>query len=99
MDVSQVLHLDAARALATLAAKKERFGLIFLDPPYDRGLPGEILPLVARKDLLAPGGLMVVEHSRGEELAAVYQHLACRDERCYGDTVISFYEHRPETSG
>jgi 16S rRNA (guanine(966)-N(2))-methyltransferase RsmD len=98
-DVSQVLPQDAARALATLAAQGERFGLIFLDPPYGKGLPGQILPLVARNNLLAQEGLVVVEHRRGEEMADNYQHLARRDERGYGDTVISLYEHQPETSG
>lgn len=99
MEAGQILPQDAVRALAALAARGERFDLIFLDPPYSQGLAEAIVPLVARTGLLAPEGILVVEHRRDEDLAETYPPLARRDQRRYGATLISFYENQPEPSG
>ena len=40
---------------------KEKFDLIFLDPPYDSGYMPAALGLIAEGDLLAPGGIVVCE--------------------------------------
>ena len=45
---------------------------------------------LAKLHLLAPGGQIVAEHSRLEDLADVYHHLRRNDQRRYGDTMISF---------
>ena len=42
-------------------AKKERFDLIFLDPPYDSPYMAQALALISDGGLLAPGGLIVCE--------------------------------------
>jgi 16S rRNA (guanine966-N2)-methyltransferase len=90
-NVSQVLPLPAGKALPRLAAAGGHFSLIFLDPPYGYGIPDTMLALLAQRNLLAPDGRIIVEHSRREELAAVYQHLVRNDQRRYGATLISFY--------
>jgi 16S rRNA (guanine966-N2)-methyltransferase len=89
--VSRIMPLPAGKALSRLAAAGEHFSLIFLDPPYGQGIPDTILLLLAQKNLLAPNGRIIVEHSRLEELAAAYQHLRRQDQRRYGATLISFY--------
>jgi 16S rRNA (guanine966-N2)-methyltransferase len=89
--VSRVLPLPAGKGLPRLAAAGEQFSLVFLDPPYGYGIPDTILLLLAQKNLVIPDGRIIVEHSRREELAAVYQHLVRSDQRRYGATLISFY--------
>ncbi|MFH1092190.1 MAG: 16S rRNA (guanine(966)-N(2))-methyltransferase RsmD [Pseudomonadota bacterium] len=44
------------------------FDLIFLDPPYGRGLAGRSLALAAGMNLTAPGATALVEHAPSEEL-------------------------------
>jgi 16S rRNA G966 N2-methylase RsmD len=61
-------------------AAGERFSLIFLDPPYGRGLAATHLLLLAGKNLLAPDGCVIVEHSRLDDLAEQYQDLRRRPE-------------------
>jgi 16S rRNA (guanine966-N2)-methyltransferase len=91
-EASRVLPLSADRALPRLAAAGERFSLIFLDPPYEYGIPDMMLSLLAQLNLVTPNGRIVVEHSRREELALVYQQLVRNDQRRYGATLISFYQ-------
>jgi 16S rRNA (guanine966-N2)-methyltransferase len=75
-----------------------RWGWIFLDPPYGSHETGELdkaLGLVAKKALLADGGLIVAEHewrhAPAERFAGVNGTLALFDRRRYGQTAVSFY--------
>lgn len=45
---------------------EDRFGLIFLDPPYEGGLMEAALERIRRGRLLQPGGLIVCESLREE---------------------------------
>ena len=52
-----VVQGDALRFLEG----RERYGLIFIDPPYRSGLYGELLEKIKHFDKLQRGGIMVVE--------------------------------------
>lgn len=58
-DGVDVRHGDALALLRDLAARGERFDLVFLDPPFGAGLHAPAL--AACVPLLAPGGLVYVE--------------------------------------
>jgi 16S rRNA (guanine(966)-N(2))-methyltransferase RsmD len=94
-ELSRVLPVAADKALHRLAVQSEHFSLIFLDPPYGYGIAARILSLMAQKNLVVPGGLIIAEHSRQEELAEVYQSLVRNDQRRYGATMVSFYSCGP----
>lgn len=89
---ARVMPLPVARALKKLAAQGARFDLIFLDPPYGRGLAAATLEAVANLDLLHPQGLLVVEAGRRENLPEQVGSLSLRQSRHYGDTQVAFYE-------
>jgi 16S rRNA (guanine966-N2)-methyltransferase len=93
-ELSRVLPLATEKALPRLAAAGEYFSLILLDPPYGHGLAAANLLLLAKIKLLAPGGQIVVEHSRLEVLAEAYHYLTQHDQRRYGATMVSFYTCR-----
>lgn len=88
---AQVWVLPAARALRKLAAAGEKFDLIFLDPPYERGLVRTTLEAIDKADLLDARGKVVVEHSTREAVARDYGALLLNDQRRYGDTLLSFF--------
>jgi 16S rRNA (guanine966-N2)-methyltransferase len=80
-----------------------QWGWIFLDPPYDSHATGELdkaLGLVAKKGLLANGGLIVAEHewrhAPAERFTANNGTLALFDRRRYGQTAVSFYRHQED---
>lgn len=81
-----------ARALRALAKRADTFDLIFLDPPYDQGLMGSSLKLIAQGHLLSAWGILVGEHSAREAVQPSYDSLVQYDQRRYGDTLLSFFK-------
>jgi 16S rRNA (guanine966-N2)-methyltransferase len=76
-----------ARNATRLGANPEAgFDLVFLDPPYGRGLGARAVAAAAAGGWLAPGALVVLEERVGE---AAPGGLTLIDARRYGDTMIS----------
>ena len=61
-DNGQILRKDVGAALKSLE-KGAPFDLIFMDPPYGRGLERQVLEYLAHSSLLAEEGTVVVEAS------------------------------------
>ncbi len=66
------------------------FDLIFMDPPYDKGYAGITLAKDRFLDLLAPGGIVIVEQSHRECLANPMNGLDIYRQKKYSKTFISF---------
>lgn len=66
-----------------------RFDLVFLDPPYE--LPELDDAIRHAAALTAPGGRVVVEHSKKREIAAVVPGLRKYRTLTAGDSALSFY--------
>ena len=64
--------------------------LIFLDPPYGKGLGVKALDAAKTKGWIAPDALIVWEESTAQIAPTGYTTL---DQRRYGDTWISFLRH------
>lgn len=60
-----VSRMDYSEYLKSVAGK-ERFDIVFLDPPYSRSIKDEILKKVARADILNDGAIVVCETDRDE---------------------------------
>lgn len=88
---TKVWPLPVTAALKKLAGQGERFGLVFLDPPYGGGKAAAALQILASLELLSAGAHVVVEHGRRETLPAESGHLRRTELRRYGDTQVAFY--------
>jgi len=91
--------VDAAHVLVAsvpprlpLPGDFDRFDLVLLDPPYDRGLVRPALEWLAANRLVAPGGWVVVERSAREEMPSNLENLALIREKPYHETIVSFLE-------
>lgn len=86
-----VYRLEARKALKKLT---ERYGVVFLDPPYEDEMLLEILEDVAKSQL--PGGqaTIVMEHSPKYELTTTYGEFHMVKQLHHGDTCISIYQRR-----
>jgi len=91
-DRVQVLPLPVQGALRKLAARGEQFDLIFLDPPYGRGLAAATLKALEGSGLISPKARVVAEHSHREILPERVGSLKLNQSRRYGDTQVAFYE-------
>jgi 16S rRNA (guanine966-N2)-methyltransferase len=67
------------------------FALIFIDPPYGRGLIPPLLEELVASKCIDRGSWVVVETGKAEELPESVHHLNSADSRVYGDTKISLY--------
>lgn len=65
------------------------FDIIFLDPPYNKGLVIPTLDLIANKVRFIP--LVVIEHHHKERLPSIIGPLKLSNKRCYGETSLSLY--------
>lgn len=87
---TKVIKGNAVKLIADLSAKGEKFDFIFCDPPYNKGLPAQIIEQVAKYDIVLPGGYLIIEHSQHEslpELTMKFELIRCEK---YGETLISF---------
>jgi 16S rRNA (guanine(966)-N(2))-methyltransferase RsmD len=83
------VRADARRAIPRIARDGRSFGVVFADPPYNLGWARELPELIARNwGVVSDGGVFVLERSSRETPAEIF---VPRDDRIYGDTVLSFY--------
>lgn len=91
-DRARVVNGDA---LAFLSSTKEKFDLIFIDPPYAAELWEAALEAISRFDILADHGIIVCESPMEQELpelaAPYFLHRTYR----YGKIKVTTY-HREE---
>jgi 16S rRNA (guanine966-N2)-methyltransferase len=87
---AEVLPREVQAGIRVLEGRGESFDLIFLDPPYGKGLAGATLKVLAQSSIIAPGALIVAEHSLTDSLESIAS-LQMVDERKYGRTRVSFF--------
>lgn len=92
-DRAIVFREELSRGLGFLAKKLPGtvFSLVFVDPPYRKGLSERTLTELAAAALLAAGALVVVEDDAGVRLPSRVGELVIEDQRHYGDTGLWFY--------
>jgi 16S rRNA (guanine(966)-N(2))-methyltransferase RsmD len=98
---ARVRQAPALRALRVLSRAEERFDLVFLDPPYEKGWVEKVLTILGGADLVREGGIVAAEHSRREPVREGYGSLRLERQKRYGETLLSFFrrveeERRPE---
>lgn len=97
-DRATVLNLELRRAVAWLLKRGQAFDLIFADPPYHEGWGAALLSVKGLPALLAPEGILIVEHSVREPLT-VPPEWRIDSDREYGETVLSFLNPAPWEGG
>ena len=75
-------------------AGKQRYDLIFLDPPYALNLIGDALDRLTRADMIAQGALIICESDSAEPVSR--EGLTVRRHARYGKIYITLLEKVPE---
>jgi 16S rRNA (guanine(966)-N(2))-methyltransferase RsmD len=94
----RIVRQDARVALAALADARERFDVIYLDPPYDSNLYEASLEQAGRTELLAEHGVVVAEHFHKRALPERIGGLTRSRQVRVGDHRLSFYRRQPESA-
>jgi len=70
---------------------KEKFDIIFLDPPYAEVFLENALKCIAEIDILQTGGIIVTERPVGKELPWEFEGFTRSKDYKYGHTVLTIY--------
>jgi len=88
-----VVRGDALRLLAG-AVPGGPFDIVFVDPPYGKGLEGAVLRRLSSWQGLAPGARVLVEHASGDEPGPEHGPLVLERRERYGSTEVDFLRAR-----
>ena len=77
--------------MAYLRRCKEKFDIIFLDPPYSEVFLENALKMITEIDILQSGGIIATEYPLGKVLPAELAEQFQAKEYRYGKTVLTLY--------
>lgn len=87
----RVVQATVEQGLPLLANTEAPFDIVFFDPPYGGPEGKKALNTVGRCAILAPAGLVGIEHDRRTVLPLTIGPLQQWKRHRYGDTVLSLY--------
>ncbi|MDP3804398.1 MAG: 16S rRNA (guanine(966)-N(2))-methyltransferase RsmD [Candidatus Omnitrophota bacterium] len=87
----EIIRANASSLLPRLEKEAEKPDIIFLDPPYHKGIARKCLINIDSYDILSPIGFVIVEHFKKDNIAVDLKSLILEKERRYADTVISIF--------
>ena len=77
--------------MAYLRSCKEKFDIIFLDPPYAEVFLENSLKMITEIDILQSGGIIVAERPIGKELPWEFPGFERSRDYKYGNTLVTIY--------
>ncbi len=83
----KVVRGDVFRFLSSFSGRA--YDIVFADPPYDHSRFGEIPELILASGAVAPGSLMIIEHSKKHDFSMLP---GFREQRVYGSVNFSIIE-------
>ncbi len=78
-------------AMRFVEGTKEKFSVIFLDPPYNKGFIGPVIEAIVEKDLLLNDGIIVLESDFSDEHSE-FSGLDILKQRKYGRSYVTIYK-------
>jgi 16S rRNA (guanine966-N2)-methyltransferase len=87
---ARIISWDIERNLNCLQSHDRPYNLIFLDPPYHKGMLLPTLSHLKTNRALIPDACLVLEHGSPDELPLPIADFGLLDQRRYGKTLVSF---------
>lgn len=91
---AEVVNKDAFSAMTRLSHQNEIFDLLFMDPPYAEGLCLDTIREAEKLGLVMPGGFVVAECRKRDDLPEELGSLRQVMTRKYGQTKLVIYQKR-----
>jgi 16S rRNA (guanine(966)-N(2))-methyltransferase RsmD len=88
------IRLIKSNVFRYLKSTKQKFDLIFADPPYDLENIPEIYDLIFKKELLSDKSLLIIEHPAEIDFS-LYKHFLMK--KTYGSVNFSFFDPEVES--
>ena len=89
-----IIRAPAGRAFETIRRMSSftPFDIVLLDPPYDHSVEDA---LTGTDGLLAPSGVLVIEHAKRAAVPPEVGRLVCSRHLVSGESALAFYACRP----
>jgi len=87
----EIIGLSVQAALPLLQGRGAAFDLIFIDPPYGKGLAHATMETLAMGTLCRAQAVVLCEYFIRDRIEECYGALSRFDTRRYGQTMVSFY--------
>ncbi|MPN30137.1 hypothetical protein SDC9_177595 [bioreactor metagenome] len=91
LDVVEIYNTDYKNAIDKFALNNRKFDIIFIDPPYSKGIAQDALDRIEKSGIIADEGTVIVEHEEKDAMPDHKGKLILTDQRKYGGTKLSFY--------
>jgi len=89
-NMARVIMGDVGRTITQLEKKRQKFSLVFVDPPFLKGLVKKTLIRLDQSDILAPFAQIVVGHARQEALPETFSTFNVTRTKKIGQACLSF---------
>ncbi len=89
---AQVFLGEAELILKKLSQHSEKFDIIFLDPPYRKGIIPQILLYLEKNNVLEDRFIIVAESDYEDELPVSVGCMVVSKKQIYGKTKLTFYK-------
>lgn len=70
---------------------REKYDLIFMDPPYEKNMTAEAVELIVKNNILKKDGLIISEKSAAEK-PSEYDGLSIIKNKIYGNSLLTIYK-------
>ncbi|MDO5389258.1 MAG: 16S rRNA (guanine(966)-N(2))-methyltransferase RsmD [Clostridia bacterium] len=96
-DRAKVFECDISAAVSRLGRLEEKFDIIFMDPPYNKGYVESTLTYIVRENILDKDGYIIAEQSIEEEVPSVkgLEVIRIKDYKITKMTFLSMTEAEP----
>ena len=88
---AQVFKKDGVGAIEAFGKNRAKFDIVFIDPPYHKGLAKNALIKIDARDILSRDSFVIAEHFVKDPMPDEAGGLSLFKQKRYGDTVVSFY--------
>jgi len=86
-----ILALTASQAIGKLAGQGRKFGIVFLDPPYDTDWIQRVVSTSSFPDLLEDEAILIIERSALFGEPRIPESFLKAFGRKYGDTIVEIF--------
>lgn len=73
------------------------FDLVFMDPPYQKGLITGLLKQLSESRIMAPSSILIAETSSREKECEGCEMIRIANSKIYGDTRITIYDYEVDS--
>ena len=90
-NLKQFANVRTMDSVDFIKSTTEEFDIIFVDPPYNKGIIQEVMPLCAQR--MKKTGVIICESPLNDEILQKYYNFTLDRQRTYGKIKVSIYRH------